>query len=195
MRTPRLSLERFDAPLAPLKGESKAESGLQEARAEGYREGYAAGEAAALAGENEDTQLIAALTAALEAEAAATPERVARETGETVRILIEKLFPALAKEGFAVEAAAAVAKIAGKRRNLAIDIAVSPDEAPAVEALLGKFAPDAKVAVIADAAIDGTVARAAWENGGMDFDLEGATQECLAAFRNAVSTLKNGDRS
>ncbi|MBI1366983.1 MAG: hypothetical protein GC153_13630 [Alphaproteobacteria bacterium] len=197
MSGPLVLLERFDrlpvraAPrLPPAKAEDDA---ADRAREEGYAEGYAAGRAAAEAKGAEDTRLLAAVAAALEAQAAAAPDKIAAEASAALVAFLTHVLPKLSEAGFAIEAAAAFTKIAETAPDLAIEISTAPDHAKRLEEWIARFRPDAKLTVRADNSLQGAEANAAWVGGGADFNWAAAVEECLSALNKAVKTFSNGD--
>ncbi len=184
-------LERFDAR-APRRDGDEAPANVfeQRLRAEAFAEGYAAGEAAASARGDAEARFMAGLAAALEAEAVAAPREIATQAGQALRVLIERIFPTLIEKGFAAEAAAAFARAVKDAPGRTLDIRTAPDRAEALRALLQKTAPDAPVSIIADPALkDAAVAH--WAGGGLEFDLDAAAREIIAAFDSALNKTES----
>lgn len=188
MKAGALKLERFDPPAhaAAVSGESVL---LQRARAEAYAEGYAAGQAAAGTRADDHARRAAPLLASLEAAIAAAPGRATAEAGGALKVLLEALFPALSAKGFAAEAASAFAQAAQAANRGAIEIIAPRDQAAALKEWLAALAPEADIAVRADAAVSSAQARAIWPGGGVDFDLDAALSGALDAFEKALQSL------
>ena len=183
-------LERFDSKLARRDGGAPGNVLEQRLRAEAFAEGYAAGEAAAAARADGESRFIAAVSAALEAQSAAGPRECARQAGEALKLILIRIFPIVADRGFAAEAAAVFAR-AAKDVGGAIEIAAPADKVEPLKALLEKTAPGAPVAVIADPALKGAAAAAKWTGGGVDFDLDTAARDVIAAFDAAMKQLES----
>lgn len=189
MSSAALRLERFDAGAGERHAPDVRE---QRARAEGYAEGFAAGQAAAAKSAKNGDALQAALASALAALAEAAPDRLAQEAGDAAGRLLAHVFPALAAEGFAVEAAAAFARLAAAHDGPDIEIAAPAEACDEIKRLLGALAPDAPLRVSPETGLNGPVARAVWREGGLEFDLDRAMKECLEALRAALASLENG---
>lgn len=191
MRHAALLLERFDlvGRVHALTGPGKDRD--RQAGAEAYSAGFADGQAAAAGAAREHEALLAAAANALSAEYANAPQRIASEAAGALRIILESLFPALAEHGFAVEAAALFMRVARDTGAPSLEIFTAPDN---VDLLLGELrrreAP-AAIAVSADPAMSGAKARATWSSGGVDIDLDRATEECLAALERAAQSINS----
>lgn len=188
MRSSALFLERFDAsPSAACDipaGESARE---RRARAEGYAAGFAAGQAAA----HDLGPVLAAAANALNAEYANAPQRIAKQAAGALKIILERLFPTLAKAGFAVEAAAAFARVTRETGAQSLEIFTAPEHVDALRAELRRRAPASEIAVTADPAAGAGAARASWSTGGIEIDLDRTTTECLAALERAAQSIRN----
>lgn len=193
MRSAALYLERFDPAPAAKSLPAEMDAREQRLRAEAYTEGFAAGQAAATA--NATRPLIAQTAEALANEYADAPERIAHDAAGALIIVLERLFPALAQAGFAVEAGAAFTRLADTTASPSLEIFCSPQQLEALRAELARLAPERQFTVTADPEISGATARARWSTGGVDFDLDQATEECLAALRRAVQSLESEKES
>lgn len=191
MRNAALLLERFDAPSAVRRLEAPAENGAgeDETRRAAYAEGFAAGEAAARAAASETAPLLAAAASALQSACQDAPRRITDEAAGALAVILERLFPELSKAGFAAEAAAAFARIARETDAPSLEIFTSPEQVEALRAALARQATDADITVTADPGLAGATAQARWSGGGVDFDLDRTTKECLAALEKAAQSI------
>lgn len=157
-----------------------------------YLEGFAAGEAAALARLAEAERAFVDAAQSLDDSLRALKPSSERALAEALQTVIAALLPTLAERGFAAEAAGAVARaFAGKTLPKAIIVA-HPDQ---VEALAGALsaAPGAPTFDIqADESAPAASARILCGKGGLDFDLNAATEACLAALASACGAMKSG---
>lgn len=188
MKIAAVKLERFDPSSLATVASGEAVL-LQRARAEAYAEGYAAGQAAAATRADDHARAGAQLLAALEAAIAAAPGRATAEAGGALKVLLEALFPALSAKGFAAEAAAAFAQAAQPASRGAIEIVAPRDQVAALKEWLAALAPEADIAVRADAAVSSAQARAMWPGGGVDFNLDASLSGALDAFEKALQSL------
>lgn len=186
-----LKLERFDAP-PQIGGPADNDVRKQQARAEAYAEGYSAGIAATSAKAGEREKLIAAIAALLETEAFDAPHRLQERAVGAVRVILETIFPTLSRAGFAVEAAAALSSLAKDSAPSSLKIATALEHAKALEILIKEISPAAAIAVKADPDITGAAAKAEWTGGGVEFDLDSAGAQCLAALESAIGKVSNG---
>lgn len=189
-----LKLERFDGA-SLLAGPAEHDVKTQQARAEAYSEGYAAGVASASAKTGERERLMASVAALIEAEASAAPVRLQEQAVAATRVIIEKIFPTLTRAGFAVEAAAALSSLMKTGASPMLQITTSPEHAKSLAALLKDMSPDAAISVRGDADITDAAAKADWTGGGVEFDLDRAAAQCLAALENAIGKASNGKSS
>jgi hypothetical protein len=185
-----LKLERFDAPA--LHAPNEHDLKVQQAPAEAYGEGYAAGLAASSQKTSEREKLMSALTSLAEAQALLAPGCVKEQAVATARVIVEAVFPALSKAGFAVEAATALLSIAKEGSGATMKIFASPEHAATLEDLIKEISPNAAISVAADPSIAGGAAIAEWAGGGVEFDLDRATADCLVALESAIGKISNG---
>lgn len=191
MRHAALLLERFD-----LAGRIHALTGPGADRehqhgAEAYSAGFADGQAAAASAARDHDALLAAAAEALSVECANAPQRIASEAAGALTITLERLFPALARHGFAVEAAALFLRVARETGAPSLEIFTAPGNVDLLREELRRREAPAAIAVSADPAMRGAKARAAWSNGGLDIDLDRATEECLAALKRAAQSINS----
>lgn len=189
-----LKLERFDQP-ALVAGPAEHDIKTQQARAEAYAEGYAAGVAAASSKAGEREKLMASVAALIDEQTLNAPAKVREQAIAAVQAVFEAVFPALSRAGFAVEAAAALSAVAKRATNVSLDIATSAEHADALQALICDLSPNAMISVTADPEISGAAARAEWSGGGVEFDLDRAASDCLAALESAIGKTSNGKSS
>lgn len=188
MRSSALFLERFDASPGAACDISAGESARERrARAEGYAAGFAAAQAAA----HDHAPAFAAAASAVSADYANAPRRIAKQAAGALKIILERLFPALARAGFAVEAAAAFARVTREAGASSLEIFTAPEHVDALRAELKRRAPNCEIAVTADPAAGAGAARASWSTGGIEIDLERTTTECLAALERAAQSIGN----
>lgn len=192
MTSNALILERFDSSGRAGGGESVL---IQRARAEAYSEGFAAGSAAVEAAANEEERFLAAVRNAVETELAGIPDQVNRRMSEAFRLVLEKIFPALAQSRFAEEAAKAFAEIQVETGVASIDVAAPPDKVEPLRAVLEKLSPTGAINVTPDPELEGAVAKATWPGGGLDFNLDRAIAQCISTLEDAVKTLGNRNES
>jgi hypothetical protein len=191
MRHAALLLERFDlvGRVHALSGPGKDRE--RQAGAEAYSAGFADGQAAAAGAAREQEALLVAAANALSAEYADAPQRIAGEAAGALRIILERLFPALAKHGFAVEAAALFLRVARETGAPSLEIFTAPENVDLLRGELRRREAPAAVTVSADPALSGPKARAAWSCGGVELDLGRATEECLAALDRAAQSINS----
>lgn len=200
MRSLGLVLERFDAfdrrtnrdGAEDISGESVL---IQRARAEAYSEGYAAGQAVATATADEQEQLLVETCKALEAALTEIPDRLNRQTGKAFKIILEKIFPALASSHFAEEAAAVFSRIQIVTEIDEIKIAAPLDKVDALKATLEELAASEKFNVTADPALKGAVAKASWQGGGTEFNMDQAISDCVKALETVFEITGSREES
>lgn len=186
MRSSALFLERFDtSPSAACDIPAGESARDHRARAEGYAAGFAAGQAAA----HDHAPALAAAASALSAEYANAPQRIASQAAGALKVILERLFPALTKAGFAVEAAAAFTRVTRETGASSLEIFTAPGHVDALCAELRRRASDCEIAVTADPAAGAGAARACWSTGGIEIDLDRTTTECLAALERAAQSI------
>lgn len=185
-------LERFDSHLARLNGDGAPGSVFeQRLRAEAFAEGYAAGEAAAGARVDAEARFLAAVAAALDREAASAPQKLAKEAGDALTLLLIRIFPTLTEKGFAAEAAAIFARALKDSPARTLEIKAPAERVDALKALIERRGAGAPVEIIADPALAGAVAAATWSGGGLEFDLDAAARDVIAAFDSALQELES----
>lgn len=192
MSNSALILERFDAAaFPPAEAASNGDDALGRARAEAYAAGLSAGKAAAIADSNIEEPAFISAAKALHEGISAAPDRIAEQAASALRILIEGLFPALAKAGFAIEAAEVFAKSIREAGQSPIEIRTSPEHADLIAQEIKRCAPGCALSVTGDDALDGAEAYVNWNAGGIDFNLDNAVRECLGALERASETIRS----
>ncbi|NKC33998.1 hypothetical protein [Falsiroseomonas selenitidurans] len=167
-----LALDDFDAPARPATAPPPAPPDplpglLAAARAEGFAEGRAAGQAEALRGtEAAAAQALreAASALALAAdEARAVAERSATEVARLALATLLAALPSLAERLAEAEVARfATALLPGLQAEPTVALRVAPS---LVEVIGARFAQEARVAVVADAALQPGDAALSWRDG------------------------------
>jgi hypothetical protein len=188
-----LKLERFDPPALGPPEASEHDILIQQARAQAFSEGYATGIAAYATKGNEREKFIAAATAAIEAANASAPQRVQQEAVGAAKAVLEAVFPTLSRAAFAVEAANALASLAKTGGAVALEVRAPEEHAAVIEGLIKEIG--GPITVKADEALTGAAATAVWQGGGVEFDLDRAAKECLAALERATGGISNGKQS
>lgn len=184
-------LERFDATFSPADIVSESDDGLERARSEGYAAGFAAGRAAANADKDVEEPIFIAAAEALYAATANAPDEIAEQAANALRIIAESLLPTLAKAGFAAEAAQVFSRMLRDAAGGSLELRASPEQAELLAQEMKLRAPDCAITVTEDASLKGASARASWNTGGVDFDLESAVKECLSALERASETIRS----
>lgn len=189
MRHASLLLERFDAQSSFCALPGAASDSEKRAREEAYSAGFAAGQAAAANAAHEHDALLAAAANALATEYNDAPQRIAREAADALKIILERLAPALSEAGFATEAAAAFVRLARETGAPSLEVFAAPDHVEELRAAIGRRIEDGAIGVAADSELTGSAARASWNCGGIEVDLDRTVNECLAALERAANSI------
>ncbi|MEM9169153.1 MAG: hypothetical protein AAGC56_05820 [Pseudomonadota bacterium] len=179
-------LEAFDRPSVEIDETlalalADAEARVDAARAEGFEEGRAAGEAAAQAEADDGAAAAAAVRKAVADAVKQIKPRAEQELEAIVRTTLAALAPALLDVRFEAELADFVRAVRSPVAEGAMTVRVAADYAARMQTVFAAEIADGLLEITADADLEGRRARAAWSEGGAEFDLETPLAALLAA--------------
>jgi hypothetical protein len=157
-----------------------------------YLEGFAAGEAAALGRLAEAERAFIDAAQSLDDALKALKPSSERALAEALQAVLGALLPTLAEKGFATEAAGAVARAFAGKTTATATIVAHPSQVEALAAALSAAPRVPAFEIQADENAPSASARVLCGKGGLDFDLNAATEACLSALESACGAMKSG---
>ncbi len=200
-------LEDFERPGATAASNGPAaapasqadDEPLRRAADDAYAKGYAAGEAAALDRARLDQTALDSAAAQLGAALDGLSADIKVQFCEALKAAVEKVFPPLARMGFAESCAAAVAEaVAGSAapgslepHGAHVTLRASPSQARLLEDAFARLDREPAVRVIADAGLADLEIRAAWDDAGLDLNYDEAIRQAAAALDHTIAQLQD----
>jgi len=203
-------LEDFERPGATAASNGPAaapapqadDERLRRAADDAYAKGYAAGEAAALDRARLDQTALDSAAAQLGAALDGLSADIKVQFCEALKAAVEKVFPPLARMGFAESCAAAVAEaVAGSAapgshgspepHGARVTLRASPSQARLLEDAFARLDREPAVRVIADAGLADLEIRAAWDDAGLNLNYDEAIRQAAAALDHTIAQLQD----
>lgn len=179
----RAILEDFDRGGVSHENEVRA----QQLKAAAYAEGFAAAEAAAAARQASEQAILTAFAERVDEILANLPVTLGEQFCEALKTVLEKALPALSEKGFAGEVAASVMKYADFSNTGRIVVKAPESRVAEIKAAFSELNGGKGIIVEADPDLAGAAVTAAWENGGLDIDVDAFVALAIKSLGNYVT--------
>lgn len=188
---PPFALEDFDALAAPPSPPTLTVAEVEEIRRNAYENGFQAGAADAIAAAQADeTRLSDELVSSLQDLSFAFHEasaHVMTNVAPVLRAMLETVLPRVMSETVGYTILEAVEPLIEEAAGIPVRLLVSPDEAPAVRAIIGESA-DVPFVIVEDPALGRGRANLKIGAAERHIDVSGVL-ECMSAAVEAVTEL------